>query len=280
MTGWLVYRREDVQRNQFFINKWMESGAARNVSMKLVTLEELSFGVKSNQPFLLRHGQNKRPAFIVMRVQQPLLSLHLESMDIPVFNNAHVARICNDKRLTHNALQGIVPMMDTAFVEADTFKRSFDFPVVVKAAHSCGGRHVFLCQDEQSYRLALNACAPDAVVVQPLCDTPGKDVRVYVLGNRIVQTMMRFSSDGDFRSNLGQGGNAQPYSLDAETRQYVERILGQFSFDLAGIDFIFHQGKLVFNEIEDAVGTRMLYIHTNMDIVAMYLDHIVKRLST
>ncbi len=196
-----------------------------------------------------------------------------------MFNNAQVARICNDKRLTHNALQGIVPMMDTAFVEADTFVQPFDFPVVVKAAHSCGGRHVFLCQDEQSYRLALSTCAPDAVVVQPLCDTPGKDVRVYVLGNRIVQTMMRFSSDGDFRSNLGQGGNTQPYSLDAETHQYVERILGQFSFDLAGIDFIFHQGKLVFNEIEDAVGTRMLYIHTNMDIVAMYLDHIAERLS-
>ncbi len=279
MTGWLIYHQADIQRNRVFIDKWIEAGHRRNVHLQLVTIQQLRFGIRNNAPFLQLDGQDALPSFAVMRVQQPLLSLQLESMGIPVFNNARVSRICNDKRLTHSLLQGSVPMMDTAFVDADTNQQPFAFPVVVKAAHSCGGRHVFLCRDEQSYSLALKACAPDAAVVQPLCDTPGKDVRVYVLGNRIVKTMMRYSADGDFRSNLGQGGDAQPYPLDTEPLQHVEHILSLFSFDLVGIDFIFHQGKLVFNEIEDAVGTRMLYIHTEMDIVSMYLDHILERIS-
>jgi glutathione synthase/RimK-type ligase-like ATP-grasp enzyme len=98
---------------------------------------------------------------------------------------------------------------------------------------------------------------------------------VYVLGDTMVQTMMRFSNDGDFRSNLGQGGNAAPYKLDEETLGHVKTIQSLFTFGLVGIDFIFHQGNLVFNEIEDAVGTRMLYIHTELNIVERYLDHIL-----
>lgn len=275
MTGWLVYQQEEIQRNRFFIEQWMEAGKHRNTDIRLVATEDIAFGVRDNLPFLLLEGKAARPDFAVMRVQQPLLSHHLENMGVPVFNNSYVSRVCNDKRLTHSLLQGKVPMMDTAFVEPHAFQQPFACPVVVKAAHSCGGRKVFLCHDEQAYRHALDMCSPDSAVVQPLCDTPGKDVRVYVLGDTMVQTMMRFSNDGDFRSNLGQGGNAAPYELDEETLGHVKTIQSLFTFGLVGIDFIFHQGKLVFNEIEDAVGTRMLYIHTELNIVERYLDHIL-----
>lgn len=279
MTGWLVYQKSEVTRNKVFIDKWMQAAALRHVTLHLIYVEDLAFGVQDNLPFLHWQGAAHKPDFVVMRVQQPLLSLHVTRMGIPCYNNAEVARICNDKRLTHLLLQGLVPMMDTAFLEGNTCSHPFAYPVVVKAAHSCGGRHVFLCRDDAAFAEAVASCAPDGVVVQPLCDTPGKDVRVYVLGNRIITSMMRFSSDGDFRSNLGQGGDAVYYPLDSETNRHVKAILGQFSFGLCGIDFIFHQGKLVFNEIEDAVGTRMLYIHTDIDIVRLYLDYILDQLT-
>ena len=48
---------------------------------------------------------------------------------------------------------------------------------------------------------------------------------------------------------------------------------------LVGIDFIYHQGRLVFNEAEDAVGTRMLYMHTARDIADEYLSLILSRVS-
>ncbi|NLG58257.1 MAG: hypothetical protein GX540_07585, partial [Clostridiales bacterium] len=44
---------------------------------------------------------------------------------------------------------------------------------------------------------------------------------------------------------------------------------------LIGVDFLFHQGRLLFNEIEDAVGTRMLYALGEGDIVRDYLAHIL-----
>lgn len=58
---------------------------------------------------------------------------------------------------------------------------------------------------------------------------------------------------------------------------YIHDIMEVFDFGLVGIDFIFHRGSLVFNEIEDAVGTRMLYTG-GLDIVPDYLDFILSRL--
>ncbi|MGI6738792.1 MAG: hypothetical protein ACOX54_05290 [Christensenellales bacterium] len=51
--------------------------------------------------------------------------------------------------------------------------------------------------------------------------------------------MMRYSTDGDFRSNVGQGGSAMPYKIDSETENNVMKILSRFNFDFVGVDFIF-----------------------------------------
>ncbi len=37
---------------------------------------------------------------------------------------------------------------------------------------------------------------------------------------------------------------------------------------------MFNSGKIVFNEIEDSVGARMVYSLTNMDIIKEYCDYI------
>ncbi len=277
MTGWMVYEAHNIARNQFFIDRWMQATKARGVQLRLVTVQQMAYGVMGDAPFLQVDGHSERPDYVLMRAARPGLSEHLESMGIPCFNNAHVARVAGDKRRTHAAFAGILPMMDTAFVSQDAFTNPFPYPVVVKGAHGCGGREVYLARDEEEYRRAVANIAPDSLVVQPLCDQPGQDVRVYVLGQQVVATMLRFS-DGDFRSNLGQGGGSRPIEMPDDIRRYVRIVQERFDFSLVGIDFIFHQGRAVFNEIEDAVGTRMLYMHTGRDIAAEYLDLILSRL--
>ena len=42
-------------------------------------------------------------------------------------------------------------------------------------------------------------------------------------------------------------------------------------------DFILHKGRLLLNEMEDAVGTRMLYA-SGYDVVPDYLDLILERM--
>lgn len=277
MTGWLVYDADNTSRNEFFITRWMEAAARRKVKLELALSKGIAYGVGSDGLMLKLSGQDARPDFVVMRAQHPLLSLHLEQMGIPCYNNSRVASICNDKRQTHSLFYGKLPMLPTAYLEQHAFAHPFEYPVVVKAAHGCGGREVFLAEDEAALREAMKKLAPDSAVVQPLCDEPGRDLRVYVLGNNPIACMMRYS-DGDFRSNFGLGGNSRPMPLEDRERAMVDLVLREFDFGLVGIDFIRHGGEWVFNEIEDAVGTRMLYLHTQRDIASDYLDLVLERL--
>ena len=42
---------------------------------------------------------------------------------------------------------------------------------------------------------------------------------------------------------------------------------------------MFNGGKIVFNEIEDSVGARMVYEKTDIDILRLYCDYIKKEMN-
>ena len=54
----------------------------------------------------------------------------------------------------------------------------------------------------------------------------------------------------------------------------VKRIVPELMADFIGIDFVFGDGQVYLNEIEDVVGTRMLYSLTGMDPARMYMEYI------
>ena len=272
---WLVYEKDNVPRNQFFIDQWLAAGADQDARIHLVLAEDLVMGIRAGLPFLTQTQGLPLPDAAVMRLNHPLLSAQFEHLGIPVYNNSRVARICNDKRLTHQMISSIAPAMDSVFLRGDEQSSPLSYPVVIKNVFSAGGRGVFLAQDEEEFQQALSHIPPGHAMVQTLSDTPGRDVRAYVLGKEIIAVFMRHS-DTDFRSNIGQGGDASPFTLGAEDEQVVRRIIDEFDFGLAGIDFIFHRGQLLFNEIEDAVGTRMLFANGHEDIVKRYLAFILK----
>ena len=275
MIGYLIYEKSNVDRNRFYIDTFMKAANRRQVDLRLITVDEMAYGTRDGHPFAEPGDMD----FAVMRCMQPMLSRHLEDMGVPVFNNALVSEICNDKRRTHQFLTANgLPTLPTAFVNTDMPRHPFDYPVVVKASGGCGGRKVFMCQNQQEYLEKLSIIAPDNAVVQPLCDTPGRDVRIYMLAGKPIQAMLRYSEQ-DFRSNFGLHGTAKPTEATDEMLAMCEKIADLLHPDLVGVDFIFHQGKTYINEIEDAVGTRMLYQFTDMDIVDMYMAHILTRIS-
>ena len=279
MLIWLIYDRAHIARNQFFIERWLEAGQERGIQVQVVTLDAILPGIRDSQPVLWHPTDEKSPDCVVMRANAPLLSVHLEKMGIPVFNNASIARLCNDKRLTHQLAAGIAPMMDTAFINPGDMVCPFPYPVVVKSAHGNGGRQVFLARDDSAYTEALQKIRPDEALVQPLCNTPGRDVRVYMLGQEIKAAMMR-RSEVDFRSNMGLGADTLPFDPGQDILDTARTFAQLLKPGLIGVDFIFHKGQLLFNEIEDAVGTRMLYALGQFDIVKDYLAFILEALES
>ena len=136
---------------------------------------------------------------------------------------------------------------------------------------------MFLVHNEDEKKQALSKIK-DEYVIQKLCSDIGKDVRVYVIGNKIVKAVLRTSKES-FKSNYSLGGSAREYNLNNYEIAMVKQILNKFKIDYGGIDFTFHNGKAVFNEIEDAVGARMLYSVCDIDIAKLFVDYIIGEIS-
>ena len=116
-------------------------------------------------------------------------------------------------------------------------------------------------------------------VIQPFIDGPGKDVRVYVIGNDVIGAVERTAADG-FRSNFSLGGSVTNYELRPEDTACVDKICRLFSFGMVGIDFIIDKDNhFIFNEIEDVVGARMLYsCNPEINLLERYFTFILDKL--
>lgn len=284
--GWMVYDRAEAARNREYIRLYQEASRRSfpRLALEVALIEELTFGVRQGRLGVWRQGQRvPLPDFAVCRMRYPLLTGQLELCGVRCFNPLQVAQTCNDKARTYQlAAQAGIPTVDTLFFKnkyracaGDAAREITRFPAVFKTSGGHGGLNVHLARGPQDIPGILEQMGHWDFVVQPYVGESARDLRVYVVGKQIAAAVLR-SSREDFRANFGLGGQVEEYRLNGEEERLVRSILGWMDFGLAGIDFLFEGDRLVFNEIEDVVGSRMLYHCSQVDIVPLYLEHILK----
>lgn len=268
--GWLLYCREDYEKNRWFAGELMERGRGLGLDIRLLIAGEENM------------AKLKPPAFAVNRTRDWRLAAALEKQGCRVFNPSETARIGNDKLESH-ALAARLGLPQMKYVSCDNAperlaSQTLGYPVVLKNPYGHGGSEVFLARDECEL-LALAATLPcGRVLLERLCGQPGVDVRVYVLGGEILAAVRRESAGG-FRANLSLGGSASYYDLNDAEREMVARVAAALRLDYAGVDFILDEaGHFLFNEIEDAVGARALYRLGGVDVIHFYLQHVCNEL--
>ena len=119
MNAWIIYYRDKAEYNRNYIDIYKEEGKKLGIDFSLVLIEDLDFGVKDGNLYLIHKNitywerDEKFPDFLVFRAIYPLLSKHLELMGMKVYNNSFVADICNDKAKTYQYLARTgIPMVD------------------------------------------------------------------------------------------------------------------------------------------------------------------------
>ncbi len=240
MSGILIYTKEEAKRNAFAVNKFRQ----------FLDIELKDENYRNNADFVINRTNDYR------------IGEYFESKGIRVFNPSALSALANDKQKCYE----FMAQNDIAIMPVNYTK----IPAVKKKVDGHGGSEVFM----------LNKAEPleSGYVYQKPCDTPGKDLRVWVIGNQIITSILR-ENKTDFRSNFCLGGSAEIYTLNKKETRLIEKIISLVKSDYIGIDFLFNGGELVFNEIEDTVGARTVYSKTDIDIIKIYCDYIKEELN-
>ena len=254
---WILYDKGDLEVNRFFADRLRQCGEAVGLECSIVTTEEMD--------------PEYAPDIVISRTRDHEATSLLEDYGSTVYNRSSVSRVCNDKSLTYSFARNLgIPFLPYSL---DMDELPPGPPWVVKSCIGHGGSEVFQADSEEDVKRLFSDLEGRKPLVQQMAPVRGRDMRVYVLGGRIIASVLR-SSDTDFRANFKLGGTAEIVKPPEEAVDIVRRILPELMPDFVGIDFVFGRERVYLNEIEDVVGTRMLYSLTDLDPALMYMEYV------
>jgi len=103
--------------------------------------------------------------------------------------------------------------------------------------------------------------------VQRTVDHGGRDVRVFVVGGRIVGAIERTAPAGEWRTNVSRGGSVRPFDLPASWVQLALRATMAVGADYAGVDLLPSRDGTVFVlEVNGIPGWQGLQAATAIDV--------------
>jgi len=114
--------------------------------------------------------------------------------------------------------------------------------------------------------------------VQRTIDHRGRDIRVFIVGGRVLGAIERRAPPGDWRSNVSRGGSASAVQLPAEWEAIALRAAAAVGADYAGVDLLPADDRGVFVlEVNGIPGWRGFGRATGVDVAGAIADHVMAR---
>lgn len=260
--GWLFYSELDAEKNRKFIDALIVEARAQQIELILKFEHEVNLRDHSTIDFVWNRTRNYK------------IAQYFEQQNIKVFNHHFVNQLANNKWETHQfAKQLNIPTIPTW----KTYPKQLSFPVVVKSVSGHGGQEVVLCHSKQEVNYYINQFGKKSSIIQPFMPSNNQDIRVWMLGDQILGSVLRTGTD-NFKSNYTLGGTIEQFHIPEDLKNYLYKIVHELKSDYIGIDFIKSKDVYYLNEIEDPVGARSFYQLYDVNLPHILISYIKKRL--
>ena len=199
-------------------------------------------------------AKDPKPSFVLFWDKDTQLAKTLELSGLRLFNNATAIAAADDKVETLLRLGKYhIPIVDT--IPAPTCfpgcKRNVSsaeqaakmlggWPIVIKENKGSFGQQVYLANNaKEAERILTHIGEHDCHFQRFIKDSAGKDLRVTVVGGKVICAMERQSgSKQEFRSNIGQGGTASARQITPLEEKMALAATAALGLDFAGVDIL------------------------------------------
>lgn len=152
-------------------------------------------------------------------------------------------------------------------------------PVVLKILQGTQGVGVMLVHTPISLGSVLDTLRTldqDVIIQQFIVEGAGRDFRAFVVGNKVVATMMRTAPQGEFRSNIHRGGEGNCVNLPPHYEKAAIRAAKVLGLEIAGVDLMeSNQGPMVI-EVNSSPGFEGIEKATGINVASAIIKHVKK----
>jgi len=213
---------------------------------------------------------------------------HFEMMDVFCVSGSLAIKRSRDKLRSLQILSKHgIDMPKTVFASnksnsQDVIALSGGTPLVLKILEGTQGVGVVLVESTKAAKSVLDAfygMDVNLLVQEYIAEANGSDIRVLVVDGEVVGAMKRQGAEGDFRSNLHQGGSAQAYKLNRVEKATALAAAKAMGLGVCGVDMIpSNRGPLVM-EVNSSPGLEGIEKSTKVDIAGKIMDFIEKEVN-
>jgi ribosomal protein S6--L-glutamate ligase len=187
-------------------------------------------------------------------------------MGFKVFNKPSSIALTRDKLKTLNILTANNVKLTPSYIirrseDLNYLPKPFDnYPLIVKRIFGSKGKSVVRVDDlfqlKSIFDFGWNADRNDIFLIQPFIGdiTAHSDIRVIVLGNKVIGAMKRIARKGDFRTNFSLNRHVENVELTKFEILECERISKIMDLEYAGVDFIRTNKGPMFLEVNGTPG--------------------------
>jgi ribosomal protein S6--L-glutamate ligase len=153
-------------------------------------------------------------------------------------------------------------------------------PVVIKLLEGTQGIGVVLGETPkaaESIIQAFGGVKTNILVQEFVKEANGEDIRCLVVGDKVVASMMRKGKEGDFRSNLHQGGSAHAIRITPAERSTAVSAAKIMGLNVCGVDLLRSNHGPVVMEVNSSPGLEGVENATGIDVAGKIIEFIERR---
>ena len=132
-------------------------------------------------------------------------------------------------------------------------------------------------QPDLKQKLATLLKERSVLYLQRFVPNPGRDIRVFVVGEEALGAIYRISQTGSFISNLSQGGTPLMCDLTEEMRALAVNAAKAVGADFAGVDLIEGDEGLFVLEVNATPSGKGIKVACGIDVTEMIIERMFER---
>ncbi|MFA7532896.1 MAG: RimK family alpha-L-glutamate ligase [Tissierellaceae bacterium] len=294
MKGWIIYNGAlRIKKVEILVEKLSLEGKKKDIDLKLVKNNQLIPTYNSlGKAELNSIVELDEPDFIIFWDKDILLARHLEKMGYKLFNKREAIENCDNKALMHLKLSNLNIRIPKTIVGPFVFHQQnlkeqyynvifeeLGNKIILKESYGSFGMQVYLINRKEELQSKLIEMGNRSFILQEYIDTSfGKDIRVNIVGDRIIGAMERTNSS-DFRANITLGGVGKVVELDDRQKEIALAAHKALELDFSGVDLLYgKENEPILCEVNSNVNYVSFETASGLNFSSILLDYIMERL--
>lgn len=286
LSCWVIYNGSLVSdKFQDQAQLMAEAAERQGIQVSIKKNYEIQMSLSEQQEF---------PDFAVLLDKDILLGYFLKSRGVPVYNDPAIIDLCDNKATQYIRLAERKIPMPMTIVAPKVYPNftiqgsgyyegvldQLGLPMIIKEGHGSFGMKVYLIEtEEQFYEKVESLSGIDYVFQEFIAESRGRDIRVNIVGGKIVAAMKR-QSDIDFRANITNGGRAFPVELSEQQQQLALDAAQAVGAVFAGVDLLYGpDGQALVCEVNAAAHIRNILNVTGVNVGDAMIRYIMEDLT-